>query len=121
LDHFKTINDSLGHHVGDRALRRVADILRMTFRRSDVVARMGGDQFAVLALEATGEDAALLIARLRDHFVQFNQSSREPYQLSMSCGMARDDGMSRVPLEDLLAQADTAMFEEKRSKRKVLT
>ena len=121
LDRFKTINDSLGHHVGDRALQRVADILRATFRRSDVIARMGGDEFAVLALEAAGEDSELLLNRLREQVAAFNHGNRESFQLSLSCGMARDDGMTRIPLEDLLAQADAAMYEEKRNKRPVVS
>jgi diguanylate cyclase (GGDEF)-like protein len=121
LDRFKTINDSLGHHVGDRALIKVADILRATFRRSDIIARLGGDEFAVLALEASGESAELLIGRLRERFREFNRASREPYQLSVSIGMARHDGDMRMRLEDLLAEADNAMYEEKRGKRKVVS
>jgi two-component system cell cycle response regulator len=120
LDRFKTINDSLGHHVGDRALMKVADILRATFRRSDIVARLGGDEFAVLALEASGESAELLLDRLRERFREFNRTSREPYQLAVSIGMARHDGDSRIRLEDLLAEADNAMYEEKRGRRRAV-
>lgn len=120
LDHFKTINDSLGHHVGDRALQKVADILRATFRRSDIIARLGGDEFAVLALEASGESAEALIDRLRERFRDFNESEGEPYNLSASIGMARHDGDLRMRLEDLLAQADGSMYDEKRGKRNVV-
>jgi diguanylate cyclase (GGDEF)-like protein len=120
LDRFKTINDSLGHHVGDRALLRTADIMKATFRRSDIIARLGGDEFAVLALEASGESAELLIDRLRERFRDFNHVSREPYQLSVSIGLARHDGDMRVRLEDLVAEADNAMYEEKRRKRKAV-
>ncbi|GMV07547.1 MAG: hypothetical protein AMXMBFR53_38220 [Gemmatimonadota bacterium] len=121
LDRFKTINDSLGHHVGDRALIKVADILRATFRRSDIIARLGGDEFAVLALEASGESAELLVERLRERFREFNQSGRESYQLLVSIGMSRHDGDMRMRLEDLLSEADNAMYEEKRSKRKAVS
>ncbi len=120
LDRFKTINDSLGHHVGDRALMKVADILRATFRRSDIVARLGGDEFAVLALEASGESAELLLDRLRERFQDFNRTSHEPYQLVVSIGMARHDGDARIRLEDLLAEADNAMYEDKRGRRKAV-
>lgn len=120
LDRFKTINDSLGHHVGDRALLKMAEILRATFRRSDIIARVGGDEFVVLALEASGESAEFLVERLRARFQETNQMSREPYQLSVSIGMARHDGDTRLRLEDLLAQADSAMYEEKRSKRRAV-
>jgi diguanylate cyclase (GGDEF)-like protein len=118
LDRFKTINDSLGHHVGDRALRKVADTLRTTFRRSDIIARMGGDEFAALALEASNDHHSTIVERLREHFSQFNGTRREPYQISVSIGVARDDGARRIPLADLLAEADANMYEEKRSKLK---
>jgi diguanylate cyclase (GGDEF)-like protein len=117
LDRFKTINDSLGHHVGDRALLKVADILRATFRRSDIIARLGGDEFGVLALEAADESSELLVQRLRERVVDFNRSSPEPYQLSVSIGMAHHDDDLRVRLEDMVAEADNAMYREKHGKR----
>lgn len=119
LDRFKTINDSLGHHVGDRALQKTADILKATFRRSDIVARLGGDEFAVLALEASGESAEALIDRLRERFREFNETSREPFRLSVSIGMSRQDGDVLVRLEDLLADADRSMYDEKKGKQRV--
>ena len=117
LDRFKTINDSLGHHVGDRALLKVADILKATFRRSDIIARLGGDEFGVLALEASHESSELLIERLRESVVEFNQASPEPYQLSVSIGMARHEDDMRIRLDDLVAEADNAMYQEKHGKR----
>jgi len=117
LDRFKTINDSLGHHVGDRALLKVADILRATFRRSDIIARLGGDEFGVLALEAADESSELLVQRLRERVVDFNRTSPEPYQLSVSIGMAHHDDDLRVRLEDMVAEADSAMYREKHGKR----
>ncbi len=117
LDRFKTINDSLGHHVGDRALLKVADILRATFRRSDIIARLGGDEFGVLALEAADESSESLVERLREGVVDFNDSSPEPFQLSVSIGMAHHDDDPRVRLEDLVAEADSAMYREKHGKR----
>ena len=117
LDRFKTINDSLGPHVGDRALLKVADILRATFRRSDIIARLGGDEFGVLALEAADESSETLVERLREQVVDFNESSPEPYQLSVSIGMAHHDDDPRIRLEDMVAEADAAMYREKHGKR----
>lgn len=117
LDRFKTINDSLGHHVGDRALLKVADILRTAFRRSDIIARLGGDEFGVLALEAADESSETLVERLRERVVDFNESSPDPYQLSVSVGMAHHHDDPRVRLEDLVAEADAAMYREKHAKR----
>ncbi len=117
LDRFKTINDSLGHHVGDRALIKVADILRATFRRSDIIARLGGDEFGVLVLEAADESYETLVERLRERVVDFNESSPEPYQLSVSIGMAYYEDDPRVRLEDMVAAADAAMYREKSTKQ----
>ncbi len=117
LDRFKTINDSLGHHVGDRALLKVSDILRATFRRSDIIARLGGDEFGVLALEAADESSETLVERLRERVEDFNESSPEPYQLSVSIGMSHHDDDPRVRLEDMVAEADAAMYREKHAKR----
>lgn len=120
LDRFKTINDTLGHHVGDRALIQVGHILRATFRRSDILARIGGDEFAVLALQASDEEPENLLQRVRDRVDEFNESNRERYHLSVSMGMARQDAEQRVRLEELLSEADRAMHEEKHRKRTVL-
>ncbi len=117
LDRFKTINDSLGHHVGDRALMKVADILKATFRRSDIIARLGGDEFGVLALEASGESSELLVERLHERIEDFNAHSPEPYQLSISLGLVRQSDDTRARLEDLVAEADNAMYREKHAKR----
>lgn len=121
IDRFKTINDSLGHHVGDRVLLKLADILIAAFRSSDIIARIGGDEFAVLAVEATEEGAELALSRLRGRVDDFNQASREPYKLSLSIGMVRHDGEGRVRLDDMLSRADAAMYQEKRSQRKGAT
>ena len=119
LDRFKSINDSLGHHVGDRALIKVADILRAAFRRSDIIARLGGDEFGVLALEAADESAELLVERLRERVVDFNETSAEPFQLSISIGMARQDqdDERRAQLDEMVTEADEAMYREKLSKQ----
>lgn len=117
LDRFKTINDSLGHHVGDRALVKVADILRATFRRSDIIARLGGDEFGVLALEASDESSESLVERLRESVKEFNEASPDPYQLAVSIGTARQEDEPGVRLEDLVAEADSAMYREKHRKR----
>lgn len=117
LDRFKTINDTLGHHVGDRALVKMSDLVQATFRRSDLIARLEGDEFAVLALEASKDDADLMTRRLRDRIRTFNDQSKEPYQLSVSLGVARFDPDDPAGLDELLAQADQSMHREKHGKR----
>ena len=120
IDRFKTINDTLGHHVGDRALLSMADVLRDTFRRSDIIARTSGDGFAVLAFETSEENAEVLVERLRAELTEVNETTRERFQLSVSIGLARYDGDDAVSLEDLLGQAGTAMHQEKRKKRRTV-
>ncbi len=120
IDRFKTINDTLGHHVGDRALLSLADTLRDTFRRSDIIARMSGDEFAVLAFETSEDNAETLVERLRAELTEVNETTRERFQLSVSIGLARYDDDDAVSLEELLRQAGTAMHEEKRRKRRTV-
>ncbi len=120
IDRFKTINDTLGHHVGDRALLSVADTLRDTFRRSDIIARLGGDEFAVLAFETSEENAETLVERLRVELKEVNQTTKERFQLSVSIGLARYDDDSAVSLDELLRQAGAAMHGEKRKKRRAV-
>ncbi len=120
LDRFKDINDSHGHQIGDQALSRVAEILRAAFRRSDIIARMGGDEFAVLALEASGDSADVLVERLRTKVAEFNMNEDEPYRLSMSLGVSRFSAEARTKLDELLTAADSAMYTEKRGKDEAL-
>jgi diguanylate cyclase (GGDEF)-like protein len=120
IDRFKTINDTLGHHVGDRALLSVADTLRDTFRRSDIIARLSGDEFAVLAFETSEENAQALVGRLRAELTEVNETTKERFQLSVSVGLARYDGDDAVSLDELLRQAGAAMHGEKRTKRRTV-
>lgn len=117
VDDLKTINDTMGHQMGDRALVRVADLLRETFRQSDIIARIGGDEFAVMALEASEQNEAQLLERLRDRVREVNQANGEPYDLSVSVGAARFTGEGPTRLADLLAEVDQAMYREKWSKK----
>lgn len=120
VDRFKTINDTLGHHVGDRALLKLAELVRSTFRRSDLAARMGGDDFAILAMEASEDDAQLITRRIRDRIDHFNRTSKEPYRLSLSLGVARYDPEDPVSVDDLLEDARTAIQAEKDDKRRAV-
>ena len=115
LDHFKNVNDRHGHREGDHALVRTADALSEVFRDSDILARIGGDEFAVLALENASQSQEVMLRRLQNSLKKANAS--EPrYELSLSVGVARYDPRLGVSLGDLLEQADKAMYDEKRSK-----
>jgi two-component system, cell cycle response regulator len=118
VDHLKNINDTYGHREGDLALARSADALERTFRDSDILARLGGDEFAVLALEACSQDQDTILCRLEGN-LQKTSAEETRYKLSLSVGMARFDPKQDVSLGGLLAKADRAMYEEKRTHPKM--
>jgi diguanylate cyclase (GGDEF)-like protein/PAS domain S-box-containing protein len=114
LDGFKTVNDQGGHETGDRVLREVATRLKQSLRHADLVARMGGDEFAVLLpgcpnFAAASKVAAMLRAKLRAPY----PTPDDKLGLDASIGVAcfPQDGSD---LESLLAHADRAMYETKR-------
>jgi diguanylate cyclase (GGDEF)-like protein len=115
VDNLKEINDTYGHQEGDVALIRVANALELTFRDSDVLARLGGDEFAVLALEASCEHRETILDRLVKN-LKISSAGEARYQLSLSIGMARFDPRHPVTLGKLIANADEAMYEEKKNR-----
>jgi diguanylate cyclase (GGDEF)-like protein len=116
IDGMKCINDHFGHAAGDRALIATAQILSDTFRGSDIVARMGGDEFAVLSTEADGHGAAPILARLEAAVARHNQRHPDEPPLSLSCGAVYFDPCHEQPLDVLLEEADRLMYANKRAK-----
>lgn len=117
LDGLKKINDSYGHKEGDRALTKTAELLKETFRSSDILARLGGDEFTALAAIDPVDGVASMVSRLQENFNNYNALKLVPYELSLSIGVAELDYDSQQSFEDLMAQADIAMYEHKRGKR----
>ena len=115
VNNLKKINDSFGHREGDLALIRVADAFEQTFRDSDIVARISGDEFAVLAMEASGQSQDLILSRLEKN-LKISSASEKRYELSLSVGVARFDPKRAVSLGELMSQADEAMYEQKRNR-----
>ncbi|MBM3293969.1 MAG: GGDEF domain-containing protein [Candidatus Aminicenantes bacterium] len=117
LDHLKRVNDTFGHRIGDEALIALAEILRATFRLSDIKARMGGDEFAVFPIDSNEEGVNSAIGRLSGALDEFNASGKAPFRLSVSTGISCYDPASPSSIEDLLSRADNLMYEEKRRKK----
>jgi len=116
LDHFKDVNDSLGHRAGDDVLRQVADRLRAAVRPGDTVGRFGGDEFVVLCEEVEDEAAARVIAgRLAAAFAPPFRAGGDDQHLGASIGIALMDGGEDA--EALLRDADAAMYRAKESGR----
>lgn len=118
MDDFKEINDGFGHGEGDEALRTTAAILRRTFRDSDVVGRIGGDEFVVLATDSGTTSTQAIVERLRRELHHRNASGDHRYHLSCSVGAARFDPDAPPSIEELIAAADSMLYEQKRQKRR---
>lgn len=115
IDELKHINDRFGHQEGSRAIVQAAQILRKSCRDSDIVGRIGGDEFTVLAIGADTADE--ITARIEGQLQIHNAEGKRPYQLSLSVGVTRIEPGSTATIEDLLARADRAMYEHKKAKK----
>ena len=114
LDGLKRINDTRGHAAGDALITDAATILTHVFRESDVVARVGGDEFAVLALLDDHDGSTAVNARLLSAIEKFNAQAAPSLRVSMSIGIEELPCQSDTPLDVLLSRADRAMYEKKR-------
>ncbi len=118
VDHFKNYNDEYGHLAGDQVLITVADAIRSPLRPNDLVARFGGEEFAVLLPETTVSNAEIIAERLRDHVAKADPGMLDNRQLpavTISLGIAgRQPGYS---LDMMIAAADVAMYHAKRNGR----
>jgi diguanylate cyclase (GGDEF)-like protein/PAS domain S-box-containing protein len=117
-DGLKWINDNLGHEEGDRVLTVTADILRRTFRESDVIARVGGDEFAVLSIYTTDIDQEVFSRRLQQHIDEYNEDGARRYKLAMSWGTSVYDPEFPIAFDELMAAADELMYANKKGKAK---
>jgi diguanylate cyclase (GGDEF)-like protein/PAS domain S-box-containing protein len=119
LDHFKYVNDALGHAVGDELISRVAEVLRSRLREGDVIARLGGDEFAVVLADTDGGSAVAvtqkLLAATREQAIAV--STDRTMRVTGSAGISLTNRFSVVTGEELLAAADVAMYRAKESGR----
>jgi two-component system cell cycle response regulator len=116
LDGLKRINDQFGHAQGDRALRDIAKVMKATFRDSDVLARIGGDEFGLLRPGHDILSATTAVRRLKKNIDAYLVSDQRPYKLSLSIGVTHYDAGFTDPLTDMLLESDRRMYEEKRQR-----
>jgi diguanylate cyclase (GGDEF)-like protein len=116
LDHLKMINDACGHQEGDAALVEIANLLKGTYRESDIVARIGGDEFVVVPIGTTGDNIPQIVGRLFKNLDAVNARRKRSYNLSLSVGVAYYDPAHPCSVEELLAAGDRLMYEEKKRK-----
>ncbi len=116
LDDLKKINDEFGHKEGDQALMDIAYIIKQTFRGSDVIARISGDEFVILASDTSGNIIEAITDRLATNLEIFNLNKKRPYKLGISYGVARYSESDANSLDRLLVIADELMYRHKNSK-----
>jgi diguanylate cyclase (GGDEF)-like protein/PAS domain S-box-containing protein len=121
LDGLKGINDRWGHLAGSQAIIAAAHILSATFRDSDIIARFGGDEFVVLAMDSDVHDRDKVLERLQAQCDLHNLQANAPYQISMSIGVAHCTAERVCSLDELLAQADAQMYVHKQTKHTTRT
>lgn len=117
MDNLKAINDKLGHQEGDLAIIEIALVLEENFRQSDIIARIGGDEFVVLPVESDSEDIEVIISRLQGKLKELNASRPPGFELSLSIGVAYYDPVQPLTINELLEEADRIMYEEKKKKK----
>lgn len=118
LDHFKRINDSLGHAVGDVVLRQVSQLLAQGIRESDLAARYGGEEFVLILPQAAARDAARVTVRILER-VRRASFAGVPWPVTFSAGVAQlEEG---EPIETLLERADRRLYDAKRKRNLVVS
>ncbi|MCK5266763.1 MAG: GGDEF domain-containing protein [Spirochaetes bacterium] len=117
LDGLKDINDLFGHNEGDLAIKATANILSSTFRKVDIVSRLGGDEFMIFAINIPANFYKTVKKRLYDLLVRFNNISDKPYDLSFSLGAEGFSENETRSILKLMSEADKKLYREKKSKK----
>jgi diguanylate cyclase (GGDEF)-like protein len=116
LDHFKSLNDAYGHSAGDRVIQSLSRMMQQRLRRTDIIGRYGGEEFAIILPGAEGEAAFAIMDRLRDAFERIRfPFAPEGVHVTLSCGVGT--WSSSLDVESLAAAADQALHEAKRRGR----
>ena len=117
LDYFKMINDTYGHTTGDQVLVEAAQILKTSFRKSDMICRYGGDEFIVLIDRKSEAEAKEDIAKLRENVLRYNEKKKLPCEIRFSIGYKMFDIENQNSTKEFLERLDALMYEDKRSSR----
>ncbi len=117
MDNLKVLNDKHGHSYGDEALLKVATLLKEVFRRSDILARVGGDEFAIALTDNESGGVEVIRERLLEKMREHNAQKKDPYPIELSLGIVIAEPDSGKDISGLLAEADKLMYEDKRRKK----
>jgi diguanylate cyclase (GGDEF)-like protein len=118
IDHFKVINDTYGHHVGDRALKALGSFLKNHLRKSDIIGRIGGEEFAVILPRASSEDALKLAQAIQSDLEKLTITEKKKrIPLTVSIGVTFHPGDTPPDINRILKKADTALYRAKHTGR----
>jgi diguanylate cyclase (GGDEF)-like protein/PAS domain S-box-containing protein len=118
VDNLKAINDAYGHREGDMVLVEIAHILKENFRESDIIARIGGDEFVVFPVGSKGDNTEVITTRLKKCIEIHNAKVKRRYNVSISVGLSYYDPLNPCSIDELLARGDQSMYEQKNIKGK---
>ncbi len=117
LDHLKEINDTWGHIEGNFALQSVSNILKSSLRDSDILARVGGDEFVALVTSGSENFETIFRERINMACRQLNESSDKPYYVEISMGIVQFELKPETDLQSIVAAADKLLYEDKKGRR----
>jgi diguanylate cyclase (GGDEF)-like protein len=117
LDNFKPINDKFGHAEGDIVLVAFANLIKNTFRDSDVFSRLGGDEFVLLLSSTSRKEAEQVIEKFKLSLDRYNQEKNHTYDVSFSHGIVEFNSEKHTGIEDLLSEGDMRMYECKKDEQ----
>lgn len=117
LDSLKEINDKYGHKEGDNAIIQTAKLINEVFRESEITARIGGDEFLVLAIDTNPEDINIIINRIKETLKRINSENKN-YKISLSIGYSDFDPIKPKTLDQLIEDSDKMMYENKKRAKK---
>jgi len=119
LDKFKFINDKYGHNEGDKALVVFANKMKDAFRSSDIIARVGGDEFVVLLGNTNEKQAEDLVKSFKGSIDEYNNNAGNEYEISFSHGTTEYDLRKHSTIKDMMIESDTLMYKSKKNKQKI--
>lgn len=117
LDGLKEINDTFGHDSGDKAIRNAAEVMKKVFRDKDVVARLAGDEFTIIAWDADRNHIEAILDRIEKAVIESNEKNNEPFRLSMSVGYTIFTRERDISFDALMVEADKDLYRIKQEKK----
>ena len=117
MDNLKKVNDQYGHDDGDFALRAVSEILQESFRDTDIIGRIGGDEFIAFAITGSDCDTAAMKQRIEKVTKRYNEFAAKPYPIEMSTGIYKFKITGKIDIYDAVNNADKLLYEEKIRKK----